>query len=87
MGKKMIRFVLVSAVVMVAAALLFLGLAKGTVAKTPLPQGESCGLPPIPPLPELGCKSMRPQCVCVDVKDANGYTHKQCHWEFVCVSE
>jgi hypothetical protein len=51
-------------------------LALLTPAGAALAQG--CGLPPLPPLPPLGCKEMRPVCVC----DSTG---QQCHWEFVCV--
>jgi hypothetical protein len=38
-----------------------------------------CGPPPLPRLPPLGCKAMRPVCVC----DSSG---TECHWEFVCES-
>ena len=39
----------------------------------------SCGLPPLPPLPALGCREMRPTCVC--------NSHGECEWVFVCVPE
>ena len=38
-----------------------------------------CGIPPIPPIPQIGCSAMQPTCVC----DAQG----QCHWEFVCIRQ
>lgn len=38
---------------------------------------QGCGIPPIPPTPQIGCRTMRPVCVC----DARG----SCRWEFECV--
>ena len=38
---------------------------------------NGCGLPPLPPLPQLGCRAMNPVCIC----DMRG----NCHWEFECV--
>ena len=37
-----------------------------------------CGLVPLKPLPPIGCKDLKPICVC----DAAG---ENCHWEWVCV--
>lgn len=39
---------------------------------------ESCGIVPIAPIPPIGCKSMRPVCVC----DSSG---KKCVWQWQCV--
>ncbi|MGA2905459.1 MAG: ATP-dependent Clp protease proteolytic subunit [Candidatus Korobacteraceae bacterium] len=38
----------------------------------------SCGIVPIKPIPPIGCKDLRPECVC----DSSG---NNCHWEWVCV--
>jgi hypothetical protein len=38
---------------------------------------NGCGLAPLPPLPPIGCRAMRPTCIC----DALG----NCHWEYECV--
>lgn len=38
----------------------------------------SCGIPPIPPIPSIGCSSMRPVCIC----DQEG----NCEWQFMCVA-
>jgi hypothetical protein len=38
----------------------------------------TCGIVPIRPIPPIGCKDLRPVCVC----DANG---NNCRWEWVCV--
>lgn len=38
---------------------------------------QVCGIPPIPPIPSLGCKEMVPVCVCLE----NG----RCFWQFQCV--
>lgn len=37
-----------------------------------------CGIVPIKPIPPLGCKDLRAECVC----DARG---QNCHWDWVCV--
>jgi hypothetical protein len=39
---------------------------------------SGCGLVPLKPLIPLGCKDLRPECVC----DSQG---QNCHWEWVCV--
>jgi hypothetical protein len=39
---------------------------------------QSCGVVPIKPVPPVGCKDLRPECVC----DSNG---QNCHWDWVCV--
>jgi len=39
---------------------------------------DSCEFPPQSPSPPLGCKAMRPLCVC----DRYG---QNCQWQFVCV--
>ena len=36
-----------------------------------------CGLPPLTPIPPLGCSSMEPVCIC----DDSG----RCSWQFKCV--
>lgn len=36
-----------------------------------------CGIPPIKPIPPIGCKDTRPVCICT----ADG----TCRWEFICV--
>jgi hypothetical protein len=38
----------------------------------------SCGILPIKPIPPIGCKDLRPECVC----DADG---NNCHWDWVCI--
>lgn len=38
---------------------------------------QICGIPPIPPIPSIGCKEMVPVCVCLQ----NG----TCFWTFQCV--
>lgn len=37
----------------------------------------SCGIPPIPPIPKIGCREMQPVCQC----SRDG----ECWWVFVCV--
>ena len=37
-----------------------------------------CGLPPMKPMPPMGCRDMVAECVC----DARG---ENCHWEWRCV--
>lgn len=39
---------------------------------------SGCGLVPLKPLVPLGCKDLRPECVC----DSKG---ENCHWEWICV--
>lgn len=39
---------------------------------------QICGIPPIPPIPSLGCKEMVPVCVC----SSDG---SRCWWAFQCV--
>jgi hypothetical protein len=39
---------------------------------------DSCGVVPVKPVPPVGCKDLKPECVC----DSNG---QNCHWEWVCV--
>ena len=39
----------------------------------------SCDLPPLPQPPAIGCREMRPTCVC----NSRG----ECEWVFVCVPE
>lgn len=39
----------------------------------------SCGLPPLPPLPSIGCDHMEPVCIC----DRDG----ECKWMFECVKD
>jgi hypothetical protein len=39
-----------------------------------------CGIKPIKPIPPVGCKDLRAECVC----DVNG---QNCKWEWVCVPE
>ncbi len=43
-----------------------------------LAQQRGCGIPPIPPIPPVGCKAMKPVCVC----DRTG---QNCVWQFECV--
>jgi hypothetical protein len=38
----------------------------------------TCGLVPLKPLIPLGCKDLKPECVC----DSQG---QNCHWVWVCV--
>lgn len=38
-----------------------------------------CGLEPLSPLPTLGCKEMKPVCIC----DAQNH----CEWQFECVRD
>lgn len=38
---------------------------------------QVCGIPPIPPIPEIGCKQMVPVCQC----SQDG----RCWWTFQCV--
>lgn len=40
---------------------------------------DSCGIPPIPPIPQIGCRDMQPVCVCDD--------EDECRWIFVCVPD
>lgn len=56
------------------AAVLAFSLFSGSSTLT----AAGCGIPPIPPIPQIGCKKMQPTCVC----DGSG---QKCHWEFVCV--
>ena len=37
-----------------------------------------CGIPPIPPIPAIGCRTMVPVCVC----NSSG---TRCWWQFECV--
>jgi hypothetical protein len=37
-----------------------------------------CGIVPIKPIVPIGCKDLRPECVC----DAHG---QNCRWDWVCV--
>lgn len=54
-----------------------LGLLFGSSATV---RAGSCGIVPIKPIPPIGCKDLRPECVC----SANG---NDCHWEWVCAPE
>lgn len=47
-------------------------------ASSSLAQLNGCGIAPIPPVPPVGCKAMRPVCVC----DSRG---QNCHWQFQCI--
>lgn len=38
-------------------------------------RGQSCGVPPLPPLPLPGCATMDPVCIC------DWY---RCRWGFIC---
>lgn len=38
----------------------------------------SCGIVPIKPIPPIGCRDLRPQCVC----DGQG---QNCYWTWICV--
>lgn len=38
---------------------------------------SGCGIPPIAPIPPIGCKKLVAQCVC----DEKG---KNCHYVFIC---
>lgn len=57
--------------------LVFSVLLAGLAPSGPAAAQMGCGIAPIPPIPQIGCRAMQPRCVC----DANG----SCHWEFVCV--
>jgi hypothetical protein len=39
---------------------------------------QGCGVVPVKPVPPVGCKDLKPECVC----DSNG---QNCHWDWVCV--
>lgn len=38
-----------------------------------------CGIPPLSPIPPLGCKELIPLCIC----DSSN----NCSWEFECVKD
>ena len=37
-----------------------------------------CGTVPIRPIPPIGCRDLRPSCMC-------NSTGTECHWEWICV--
>ena len=47
----------------------------GAVAYEP---GTACGLLPLKPIPPIGCKDLKPQCVCNE-------RGEKCRWEWLCV--
>ncbi|MBI1181590.1 MAG: hypothetical protein GC201_13645 [Alphaproteobacteria bacterium] len=38
---------------------------------------ETCSIPPLKPIPPIGCKDLLPKCIC----DSGG----ECHWIFECI--
>lgn len=60
----------------VAAYLLIAGLAISSFSVAPA-EAQICGIPPIPPIPQVGCSAMQPVCVCNE--------RGTCWWQYVCV--
>jgi hypothetical protein len=62
------------------AGLLLVATTPPTASAPPVPADSvGCGIKPIKPIPPVGCKDLKGQCVC----DQNGH----CWWEWVCVPE
>lgn len=51
----------------------------GLLGASSVALAADCSLPPLPPIPAIGCREMIPECVC----DSVGH----CHWIFRCVKD
>lgn len=48
-------------------------------AQAPNVSAAGCGIVPIKPIPPIGCKDLKPECVC----DSTG---QKCSWVWKCVT-